>query len=100
VPVSTSDREEDEDANLMIEDLRKLRLHKKIDRNSKLAREAKRIHGTTCMLCGFNFEAFYGQLGEGFIEAHHLQTLSNLKNEKLLLSPKMILLFFVLTVIG
>jgi 5-methylcytosine-specific restriction protein A len=57
VPVSTSEREEDESANLLIEDLRKLRQHKRIDRNSKLSREAKRIHGTTCKACGFNFEA-------------------------------------------
>ncbi len=87
-PVSTSEREEDEDSNLLIEDLRKLRQHKRIDRNSKLSREAKRIHGTTCKVCGFNFEAKYGQLGRGFIEAHHLQPLSNLKKEKLLLSPR------------
>jgi 5-methylcytosine-specific restriction protein A len=88
VPVSTSDREEDEDGRRLIEDLRKLRQHKRIDRNSKLAKEAKRIHGTVCKVCGFDFEDTYGEIGKGFIEAHHLQPLGNLKNERLLLSPK------------
>jgi len=88
VPASTSEREEDEEASLLIEDLRRIRKHKRIDRNSRLAREAKRIHGTSCKVCSFSFEEHYGELGKGFIEAHHLQPLSKLKGEKLLLNPK------------
>jgi len=33
---------------------------------------AKRIHGTRCYCCGFDFGLFYGELGAGFIQVHHL----------------------------
>ena len=33
-------------------------------------------HGTTCAVCTFNFEEFYGSMGEGFIHVHHLLDLS------------------------
>lgn len=88
VPVSKSEREEDEKANLLIEDLRILRQHKRVERNIRLAKEAKRIHGFSCKLCGFNFEVKYGDIGKGYIEAHHLQPLAKLRGEKLLLSPE------------
>jgi 5-methylcytosine-specific restriction enzyme A len=29
------------------------------------------IHGLRCKACGFDFSAFYGDLGEGYIEVHH-----------------------------
>ncbi len=45
-------------------------------RNSKLVEEAKKVHGTTCKVCEFNFGQFYGELGEGFIEMHHLYPIS------------------------
>jgi len=31
-----------------------------------------RHHGLSCKACGFNFEASYGPLGEGFIHVHHI----------------------------
>ena len=45
-------------------------------RNPKLIRDAKKRHGTVCMVCGFNFARAYGELGAGYIEAHHLDPLS------------------------
>jgi predicted restriction endonuclease len=45
-------------------------------RNPKLTEAAKRYHGFRCQACGFDFAAEYGQLGEGYIEAHHLDPLS------------------------
>lgn len=43
----------------------------------KLNRDACiRIHGTRCHGCGFDFGAFYGELGEGYIEVHHLESLA------------------------
>ena len=33
---------------------------------------AKRIHGTCCAVCGFDFGLFYGDIGAGFIQVHHL----------------------------
>lgn len=49
---------------------RRFRWHRRVERNPRLARAAKRYHGTTCKVCGFNFADRYGEIGEGFIEAH------------------------------
>jgi len=43
------------------------------------ARQACIDHwGTTCVACGFDFEAVYGPIGEGFIHVHHLRELSSI----------------------
>lgn len=41
--------------------------------NRQLAIE---IHGYDCMVCGFNFELAYGELGTGFIHVHHNKPIS------------------------
>lgn len=79
---------EDDEQGLGEESLRNLREHKRIERNKKLAARAKKAHGYACKACGFDFEKKYGALGAGFIEAHHLTPLSELKGEKILLDPK------------
>lgn len=53
----------------------------KYERIPKYREQALRIHGITCQICGFNFEEFYGRLGEGFIEVHHKKPLYSLKKE-------------------
>ncbi len=59
------------------------RLHRSRERNSGLVALVKRNalakYGTLrgCV-CGFDFRAFYGPIGEGFIEAHHIRPLSEL----------------------
>jgi 5-methylcytosine-specific restriction protein A len=35
-------------------------------------------HGTTCIVCGFNFEKYYGALGRDFIHVHHVREISTL----------------------
>jgi 5-methylcytosine-specific restriction protein A len=35
-------------------------------------------HGTTCIVCGFNFEQRYGELGRNFIHVHHVREISTL----------------------
>ena len=65
----------------------KERWHKRSERNPRLARDAKRYHGSTCMVCGFNFEARYGELGAGYIEAHHLTPFSELQGRPTQLNP-------------
>jgi len=82
-----ADAEEDE-AALGEEDLRRLREHKRVERNRKLAHRAKLVHGFTCKACGFDFASKYGSIGREFIEAHHLTPLSELKGQKLTLDPK------------
>jgi 5-methylcytosine-specific restriction protein A len=63
------------------------RWHKRTERNPRLARDAKRILGTTCMVCGFNFTERYGEIGDGFIEAHHLTPFANLEGRPTELNP-------------
>ena len=43
--------------------------------------DAIRIHGTKCMICGFDFEQKYGELGKGYIEVHHIKPLTTLEQE-------------------
>ncbi len=45
-------------------------------RNPALVRLAKEHYGPTCMACGFNFEAVYGEAGRGYCECHHTDPLS------------------------
>jgi 5-methylcytosine-specific restriction protein A len=63
------------------------RWHKRTERNPRLARDAKRILGTICMVCGFNFEQRYGEIGVGFIEAHHLTPFADLQGRPTQLDP-------------
>lgn len=74
--------------NMTLEEARTYRYHRKFDRNARLAREAKRIHGYVCQVCGFNFEESYGNLGSEYIEAHHLVPLAELPEGQVVpLSP-------------
>lgn len=51
------------------------------ERNRLVIIAARRIHGTKCMVCGFDFEQRYGLRGSGYIEVHHLHPVSSLKGE-------------------
>ena len=64
-------------AHTIIE-IRQYKFHRRIERNANGARLAKQLHGVTCQACRFNFEQHYGELGRGFIEAHHLKPLNQL----------------------
>ncbi len=52
---------------------------KQYERNAENRQRAIQIHGLDCYVCGFNFEAAYGERGAGFIEVHHLKPLSSLE---------------------
>lgn len=79
---------EDDEEGLGEENLHRLREHKRVERNKKLAARAKKVHGYACKACGFDFEKHYGALGAGFIEAHHLTPVSELRGERVLLDPR------------
>lgn len=83
---SSADAEDDE-VGLEVEDARRLREHKRIERNRGLSKKAKKIHGYICKACGFDFEKNYGAIGREFIEAHHLVPIGTLKGTKVSLSP-------------
>lgn len=81
--------EEDEQciSDESFEEKKVLRHHEFVERNSKLAKRTKEIHGYTCVACGFNFRKKYGEIGMNYIEAHHLTPFADL-NEKSKVSPK------------
>lgn len=51
------------------------------ERNPKAREDCIRHHGTTCSVCGLNFEDQYGVIGKGFIHVHHLKSISEIKQE-------------------
>ena len=63
------------------------RLHKSRERNPTAVKKkkAKTLAETgklLCEVCDFDFAAFYGQLGEGFAECHHIAPLHTLPERK------------------
>jgi HNH endonuclease len=46
------------------------------ERDPKARRACLDHHGYDCAVCGFNFEANYGERGKGFIHVHHLKPMS------------------------
>jgi 5-methylcytosine-specific restriction protein A len=72
-----------------VEERRRYTYHRKIERSAKAAREAKKEHGVICQCCGFDFAKVFGELGDGYIEAHHLTPLSELPEDvPVTLDPK------------
>jgi 5-methylcytosine-specific restriction enzyme A len=57
-------------AQASITETRKYGYHRKIERNGTASKNAKKFHGTACQACDLTFVERYGQIGEGFIEAH------------------------------
>ncbi len=78
----------DDDESAYPEGTEAYRLHLARERDPSLARRAKerelsRYGNLRCGVCGFDFFAFYGNLGEGFIEAHHVKPISRLDGTSL-----------------
>lgn len=75
-----SDGISETDTSSEVEGQLREKLHAKIERkrSGSLIKKAKRFHGTTCQGCGLRFESVYGEIGKGFIEAHHLIPLAKL----------------------
>lgn len=77
--------DEEDDEVLSVKEGRVIyKLHKLRERNSKINRKKKnryleRYGRLDCEVCGFDFFKTYGELGKGFIEAHHRIPLSNLE---------------------
>lgn len=42
------------------------------ERDSDARRVCLAFHGTSCTVCDFSFEASYGEIGQGFIQVHHV----------------------------
>ena len=65
-----------------ISEIKKYSYHRRIERNSSNSKKVKDLLGYTCEACEFNFNHFYGKIGEKFIEAHHNVKLSDLPEGK------------------
>lgn len=48
------------------------------ERNAKARKKCIDYFGVNCIVCGFNFEDKYGELGNGFIHVHHVIPLSSI----------------------
>jgi len=62
-------------------EIRQYRMHRRIERNARASNIVKLARGTTCEACSFDFKEIYGELGEGYIEAHHLRPISSLEED-------------------
>ena len=51
------------------------------ERNAEARRMCIEQYGTSCCICGFNFETMYGELFNDFIHVHHLRPLSEITAE-------------------
>lgn len=49
------------------------------ERNSAARKACLKHYGFNCSVCDFNFEVFYGEIGEEFIHVHHLTPINELK---------------------
>lgn len=51
-------------------------LHRKRERDPRAVRLKKANHPSRCEVCEFDFAAFYGPVGESYIECHHINPLA------------------------
>lgn len=51
------------------------------ERNKEARRKCIEHYGPACVVCGFNFELFYGEIGTGFIHVHHTAEISSIGEE-------------------
>jgi 5-methylcytosine-specific restriction protein A len=46
------------------------------ERDLKARKACLKHHGFNCVVCGFNFQSRYGEIGKNFIHVHHLKPLA------------------------
>lgn len=76
-----SKKSKDRKKKISLNEKRQYSLHRKIDRNSALIAEVKKVKGYRCEVCGMSLEEKYGALGREYIEAHHLVPISTLEED-------------------
>lgn len=70
-----------QNSSCYVEGGRKVYYTSKYERKAKCRQQAIDIHGYKCSVCGFDFKAVYGDLGEGYTEIHHKKPLHSLDEE-------------------
>lgn len=56
------------------------------ERNPQARKDCIKAHGCACVVCDFDFEIEYGEIGKNFIHVHHLRQLADI-GEKYELNP-------------
>lgn len=51
------------------------------ERNAEARAKCIEYNGYTCAVCSFDFQRFYGAIGENYIHVHHIVPLSEIKKE-------------------
>ena len=51
------------------------------ERNPEARRKCIKEYGYKCSVCGFDFAEYYGDIGTGFVEVHHLKPLNEINKE-------------------
>lgn len=59
----------------------------RIERSSSAREKCIEIKGTTCQICGMNFEKKYGEVGKNFIEVYHIKPINEV-DEEYIVDPK------------
>jgi 5-methylcytosine-specific restriction protein A len=54
------------------------------DRSPKARQDCIDYYGYDCAVCGFNFKTMYGNIGETYIEVHHLKPVAEIGEEYLI----------------
>jgi 5-methylcytosine-specific restriction protein A len=81
--------EAEETEGKTIEERKRYRQHRKIERAGNAGKLAKKAHGYICHGCGIDFAVIYGSFGKNYIEAHHLTPISELPEDvPVSLNPK------------
>jgi 5-methylcytosine-specific restriction protein A len=89
ISVETALGEEDDlPAKSTMEDGTRFRIHKRIERNANLVALVKKSKPHRCEVCSLDFGDRYGELGRGYIEAHHLRPVASIKGTRVTMDPK------------
>lgn len=67
---------EEDEIDLGVEDLTKIRIHKSVERDPSFIKKVKNHLRYICQACEINLEVKYGEVGKGYIEVHHLRPVS------------------------
>lgn len=79
--ISEFDTKYPDEESVLVEGATKKVFVNKYERNKQARNSCIKHYGLSCVVCDFNFETKYGELGKDFIHVHHLVLISKPKKE-------------------
>ena len=76
-----SNREADLLPNIFKEGAKHSHIMNIYERNPEARKKCIDFYGCKCVVCGFDFENTYGELGKDFIHVHHIKPLSEIEGD-------------------